>query len=160
MLMINNPGVVGVIVGGLIIANIALLFVGMTGIKTFAKIVEIPRSILIPIIMVLCVVGSYAISNNIVDVFLMAGFGLLGYFLRRHDFPTGALVLGIILSSMFELNLRRDLTLSHNMLGTFFSDMFHSPLSMVLLSVIVFMSLVQTPWWKNRKTKKDAKRNV
>jgi len=160
MLMINNPGVVGVIVGGLIIANIALLFVGMTGIKTFAKIVEIPRSILIPIIMVLCVVGSYAISNNIVDVFLMAGFGLLGYFLRRHDFPTGALVLGIILSSMFELNLRRDLTLSHNMLGSFFSDMFHSPLSMVLLSVIIFMSLVQTPWWKNRKTKKDAKRNV
>jgi putative tricarboxylic transport membrane protein len=158
MMMIENPGVVGIIVGGLIVANIALLFVGMSGIKMFAKIVEIPRSILIPIIMVLCVVGSYAINNNIVDVFLMAGFGIIGYFLRRHDFPTGALVLGIILSRMFELNLRRDLTLSQNSFGLFLRDMFTSPISLILIAVIVMMCVVQTPAWrKHRETKKTAR---
>lgn len=159
MMMINNPGVVGVIVGGLIVANIALLFVGMSGIKAFAKIVEIPRSILIPVIMVLCVVGSYAINNNIIDVFLMAGFGLIGYMLRRHDIPSGALVLGIILSSMFELNLRRGLQLSMNSLSAFLVDTVKSPLSMCLIAVIVFMCLVQTPWWRNRKEKKQASAN-
>jgi len=81
MLMVESPEVVWLIVGGLFVSNVFLLIFGLTGIKIFAKIVEIPKSILMPIIIILSVVGSYSINNSITDIYWMLGFGILGYLL-------------------------------------------------------------------------------
>jgi putative tricarboxylic transport membrane protein len=147
MLMIQNPSVVGIIVGGMIVAQFCILAVGFTGIKAFAKITEIPKNILMPIILVLCVVGSYAINDSMMDVVWMVGFGIFGYFLSRHDYPSGPIILGIILSNLFESNLRRTITLAQFNAIDFFKGFITSPLSFVLTLIIVLIILKQTPLW-------------
>jgi len=143
-LMTEEPSILGIIVGGMLVANIVLLFLGMTGIRAFAKIAEIPKGILMPLIIILSVVGSYSINNSIIDVYWMLGFGVLGYLMRRHDFPVGPMVLGIILSSLIEKNLRRSISLSEGNVFNFFLQIFSSPLSTVLFVAIVLMVFVQT----------------
>ncbi|MCD8077432.1 MAG: tripartite tricarboxylate transporter permease, partial [Lachnospiraceae bacterium] len=91
LLLSNSSGVFGQIVMLVLLANVVLLPVSMTGIKIFAKIAEVPKEILLPVIIVLTVVGSYATRKNIIDVYFMIGFGLVGYFLKLHGFSTGPL---------------------------------------------------------------------
>lgn len=154
-LMMNQPEVVGIIAGGLLLANIFLLPIGFSGIRVFAKIVEIPRGILMPIVMALCVIGSYALNGNIIDVCVMLFFGFLGYFMKRHDYPVGSMVLGVILCSLIERNMRRDWNLTHDSLWASFTGIFSSPISIVLFAVVVAMVIGQTPFWRNRKKRKE-----
>ena len=142
-LMVNNPEILGIIVGGMILANLFLLPLGLSGIRIFAKIAEVPKQILMPIIIVLCVIGVYAINNSMIDIVWMALFGLLGYFMRRHDFPVGPMVLGIILSSLIEKNLRRTITLCET--TPFFELIFGSVLSTVLFLALILIIFVQLP---------------
>ena len=142
-LMTNNPEILGIIVGGMILANLFLLPLGLSGIRLFSKIAEVPKQILMPVIIVLCVVGVYAINSNMIDIVWMAMFGLLGYFMRRHDFPVGPMVLGIILSSLIEKNLRRTISLCST--TPFFELIFSSILSTVLLLAIILIIAYQLP---------------
>ena len=157
----NNAAVAGayipVLAFSLVVANIFLFPIAFSGIKLFAKIVEIPRSILMPIVMGLCVIGSYALNGNIVDVYVMLFFGFLGYMMKRHDYPVGSMVLGVILCSLIEKNFRRDLNLTHDSLWACFTGIFSSPISLVLFSVVVIMVIGQTPLWRNRKARKEKK---
>ncbi|MCI9294854.1 MAG: C4-dicarboxylate ABC transporter permease [Lawsonibacter sp.] len=142
LLIEDSSGIFGMIVMLVLIANIVLLPVSLTGIKTFAKIVEVPKQILLPIIIVLTVVGSYAARKNMMDVYFMVGFGILGYFLKIHGFKTGPLVLGLILSQLLEQNLRRAMAAAHLSPAEFFGQIFTSPLSIVLavVTLLVFAS--------------------
>lgn len=140
-LMMNNPEILGIIVGGMILANLFLLPLGLSGIRIFSKIAEVPKHILMPVIIVLCVVGVYAINSNMIDIVWMVAFGILGYFMRRHDFPVGPMVLGIILSSLIEKNLRRTITLC--VTTPFFELIFGSVLSTVLLLSIILIIACQ-----------------
>ncbi|MBL8317509.1 MAG: tripartite tricarboxylate transporter permease, partial [Burkholderiaceae bacterium] len=76
MLMIETPHLFWFTVGSLVLANIFLLIFGLTGIKIFAKVVETPKPILLPLILVLSAVGAYAINNSEADVYWMLGFGV------------------------------------------------------------------------------------
>lgn len=140
-LMTKNPEILGIIVGGMILANLFLLPLGLSGIKIFAKIAEVPKTILMPVIIVLCTIGVYAINNSMVDIIVMFIFGILGYFMRRHKFPVGPMVLGIILSSLIEKNLRRTFSLCKT--TPFFKLIFGSPLSTVLFLAIIVLIVVQ-----------------
>ncbi|MFV2093582.1 MAG: tripartite tricarboxylate transporter permease, partial [Hyphomicrobiales bacterium] len=82
MLMIETPNLFWFMVGNLTLANIFLLIFGLTGIRIFTKVVECPKAILIPLILVLSAVGTYAIQNNPVHIYWMLGFGVVGYFLK------------------------------------------------------------------------------
>ncbi len=97
---------------GLLVANLLVLPVGLAGARLFAQTVRAPRHYLFPLIVVLCVVGSYAINNSMFDVGAMLLFGMVGWILRRAGFPIAPLVLGLILGRMVEENLRRALILS------------------------------------------------
>ena len=77
-LMTKNPEILGIIVGGMILANLFLLPLGLSGIRIFSKIAEVPKQLLMPVIIVLCVVGVYAINNSMIDIVWMTGFGVLG----------------------------------------------------------------------------------
>ena len=142
LLLTNTPNLFYFIVGSLVLANIFLLLFGLTGIRIFAKIVEIPKGILMPAIVILSVIGVYSLNNSLYDIFWMVGFGVLGYFLKRYDFPVAPAVLGIILASLLEKNFRRAVIMHGSMAGIL-KALFTSPISLILLAVIVFMLLSQ-----------------
>lgn len=95
------------IIFGFILANLLMGVLGMLVAKYIVKVVKVPYGILAPIIVVLSVVGAYAINISFVDCCIMAIFGFLGYYMRKFDFPTAPVVLGLLLGSMAEQGLLR-----------------------------------------------------
>ena len=107
-----RPDLYLLILAALILSALFLLLFGLTGIRLFVRMLRIPKGILMPIILVLCMVGAYAINANIYDVLLMVGFGILGFFLKRYDYPVAPIVLGLILRNLLETNAIRVVLLS------------------------------------------------
>lgn len=143
LFMTERPDIFWLMVGGMVIANLFLLIFGFTGIKLFAKIVEIPKQILMPAIIILSVVGAYSINNSIMDVYWMLGFGVIGYLFKIYKLPLGPVVLGVILSSLLEQNYRRAVSMAGNTISGFLMDIVTHPISLVLLLVIVVMIIGQ-----------------
>lgn len=106
-LFTKNAHIVYPFLIGLIIANVLLLVIGLAGARMFAKVLDMPDRVLIPVIIGLSIVGSYAINQSMFDVALMLILGFLGYLMRKTDFDASPVVLGIILGPMAERNLRR-----------------------------------------------------
>ncbi|MEG0793362.1 MAG: tripartite tricarboxylate transporter permease [Lachnospiraceae bacterium] len=146
-LMTTTPDLFYLIVSCLLIASICLWIFGLTGVKLFVKIVEIPKGILLPIILILSVVGSYAINNSLIDVLWMFGFGVLGYVFKRYEYPVAPCVLGIILTKILEENYRRGILLNGSF-GGLVRSIFISPISMILLALIIVMFVTQTQTYK------------
>lgn len=144
MLMIEQPHMFWFIVGGLVLANIFLLIFGLTGIKIFTRIVEIPKGILLPLILMLSVVGAYALNNSVTDVYWMLGFGVLGFFMKEYGYQVGPVILGVILSRLIDENWRRAVISEQESLGSFFANLLTSPLSLVLFLTVMVIMLSQT----------------
>ncbi len=151
MLMIETPHLFWFWVGVLSLSNVFLLIFGLTGIKIFAKLVEVRKGLLLPIIILISVVGTYAINNSLTDVYWMLGFGVFGYILKMYGFEMGPVVLGIILGPLMEEGYRRAMIDQHNNLFGFFIQLFVNPLSLVLTLSIIFTILSQTQFWAEMK---------
>lgn len=95
--------------------------------------------------MVLCVVGGYAINKSEFDVFVVLVAGFFGYLFKRHDFPVGSIILGLILSSLIEMNLRRALNAAYLSIPELFLQIVTSPLSLILFLCIVLLTVYQLP---------------
>lgn len=104
-LFVQNKEMVWGVFGGYLMANVLMIFAGLWGIWMFAKILRVPRAILNWVIFILCVVGSFGINSNLQDVWIMFGFGLLGYLLEKFEYPLVPLVLAIILGPIAEAAL-------------------------------------------------------
>jgi len=154
MLMIETPHLFWFIVGSLVLANLFLLVFGLTGIKIFAKIVETPKPVLLPLILVLSAVGAYAINNNPVDVYWMLGFGVLGYFLKMYGFQVGPVILGMILGPIMDRSYRQAMLSSGEDVGVFVTEFFTTPLSAILLTCVVLTVVSQADWWKKLRGRK------
>jgi putative tricarboxylic transport membrane protein len=133
MLFENNGPIVYTLFVGMLLANILILILGLAGIRIFTKVLHIPKTILTPIILVLCVVGSYSLGNSYFDVIVMFVAGVIGYFLQRYDFPASPIILGLILGPMMESNLRRSLLMSQGELDIFYTR----PITAVLLGLAI-----------------------
>ena len=105
----EHGDVVYTIFAGFLIAAILTLSIGLSSAKIFARTLNIPRKILLPIILSLCFVGSYAIQSSIFDVYITVIFGILGYVLTKFGFQSSPIVLAIILGPMAEYNFRLSL---------------------------------------------------
>jgi putative tricarboxylic transport membrane protein len=156
LLMVETPHLFWFTVGSLTLANIFLLIFGLTGIRLFSKIMEIPKGILLPLILVLSAVGTYAIQNNPVDIYWMLGFGILGYFMKVYGFQVGPVILGVILGPLMDVSYRRAMISARDDVGTFFLEFFSSPLSLVLTLFLLFIVFSQTPWWARLHRRKPA----
>jgi len=137
MIFQNNPDVVSAIFISLIVANVFLFTFAMSGANLFAKIISAPKNVLYPVLVILCMIGSYAIRNSAFDIGVMIIAGIIGYFMRNLDVPIAPLVLALILGPMFESNLRRAFILSDNVFYSFISR----PISLffLLFTIILFM---------------------
>lgn len=147
MLLLETPHLFWFTVGNLILACIWLAIFGFMGIRLFARIVEIPKSSLLPMIVVLSAVGSYAIENNPVHIYWMLGFGVVGYFLKMYGYQVGPVILGIILGPLLDSNYRRAMISVSNDPLEFATEFFTSPVSGVLLALLVLTVLSQTRYW-------------
>jgi putative tricarboxylic transport membrane protein len=154
MLMIETPHLFWFTVGSLTLANIFLLIFGLTGIKIFAKIVEIPKPILLPLILILSAVGAYSINNSITDVYWMLGFGVFGYFLKMYGFQVGPVILGMILGPLMDRSYRQEMISSQDNIATFLTGFVTSPLSACITAALIFTIVSQTDWWKNLRGQK------
>ena len=133
---------------GFVLIQFFMLGIGLLGCRGFAQISRLSDAILIPAVSVLCVVGSYAIHKNFVDVVIMMIFGVLGYLCRKFDLNTAAIVLALILGPIGEKGLRRSLALS----GGNPAILFSTPVCWVLIALCVFGIL--SPIMMNRMEKK------
>lgn len=147
LLMQNSKNLFYIVVMLCVIANILLLPFGLTGIKIFAKFVEIPKGRLFPLIVILAVTGAFATTNLLVHVAWMMVFGLLGYLLKRFKYPASPLVLGIVLGNMIETNLRNGLIVFRGVGGAV-ASIFTRPITFVLFLVIVWSVLNRTKIYK------------
>ena len=158
-LMTESPEMFNIIVSCLWIGAVSLLVFGLTGIKIFTKIVEIPKQVLMPVILVLSIIGSYAINNSLYDIYWMLGFGVLGYFMKKFDYPIGPMVLGVILCRLLETNFLRGIMLKGTILNLF-ASIFTAPISICLFLLMTFLFVTNSNLYKNWKKRKTASAGV
>ena len=153
LLLIETPHLFWFIVGNLTLANIFLLIFGLTGVRIFTKIVECPKGILIPLIIVLSSIGAYAIQNNPIHIAWVLGFGVFGYILRKYGFAVGPIILGVILGPMIDSNYRRAMMGVDQNIGHFFIDLVTNPISFVLVCFLLIMIGSQINFIRNKTLK-------
>lgn len=157
MLMLETPHLFWFTVGNLTLANIFLLIFGLTGVRVFAKLVEVPKGLLLPIIIIISVVGTYAINNNVADVYWMLAFGIFGYILKVYGFQVGPVVLGIILGPLMESGFRRAMMDVQHDIPAFFLKLLVNPVSLILTVSILAILIGQTDLWSRVKGQISAR---
>ena len=118
---------------GIALSSVLMLIAGKLCIKGFSKIAYIKKSILFPIVLILCFYGSYAVNNSMFDILIMISMGIIGYFMLFFDLPGAPFLIAFILGPMFEDNLRRSLLLSK---GTF-AIFFRSPVCLIFIGLTI-----------------------
>lgn len=106
---------------GLMVCNLGNLLIGSFSVRAARNVLRIPQRILYPVILLLCFVGTYAIDNSLFDVQAMLFFGVLGYVMRKFDYPLAPLLIAFVLGPMLENALRQALIMSDGNVGIFIS---------------------------------------
>jgi putative tricarboxylic transport membrane protein len=140
-LMLQTPEFFYQIVAMLVIADMSKLLFGLTLVRPLLWILLVPRERLMPVVFVLCVVGSYAITSRVFDIYVMLFFGLVGFVLRELKFPMAPMILGLVLGDLLEKNFTRGLVLSGGSLVPFFTR----PVCAVLAAITIFSILWSIP---------------
>ena len=138
------------------IGNVLLLILNLPLVPLFAQILRLPYYVLYPLILGISFVGVYSVNNSIFDVWVMGIFGLLGYLMRKLDFPAAALILGMVLGYALERALRQSLMMSQGDIGILFTR----PISGVLLAsasmVLLLPLLKRVRYWRVEAIERDG----
>ena len=133
-MLIDHYDIFSLILWMLLLGNLFMLIFGVLGSKYFPKILNVPQQILMPIILLLCVTGSYAVANSFFDVKVAIVLGVIGYFMMKFGFPLAPVVLGLILGAIVEPNFRRALVANQMDPSIFVT----SPISCLFLVLTAF----------------------
>ena len=144
MFITMQPDMFSAILAGGFLGCIFLLLLGLFAAPKLSKILLIPKSILLPIVTVLCVIGAFACNNTMFDVLLMFIFGLLGFFMRRHGYPVAPMTLGIVLGGMMDANFRRAISLAASEENKI-ACLFGRPVTIVLLFLTAATLIMNIP---------------
>jgi len=136
-MLVDKPDMFWGVAASMFIGNLVLIVLNLPLVRLLAKILLVPRWILMPLIAILSIVGVYVINGSEFDLILMLVFGVIGFLMRKTGFPLAPLVLGLVLGGLIEVNFRRALTYSYGDFSTFYE----SPIT-IALWVITFASLV------------------
>jgi putative tricarboxylic transport membrane protein len=118
----EHPDVFWGVVASMYIGNILLLALNLPLIGMWVKLLRIPTSILYPLIIFFCIIGTFSVSNSLFDVGALFVFGFLGYLLRRLNFDLAPLILGFILGPILETSARQSLIMSAGSFGIFYAS--------------------------------------
>jgi len=145
-----------IIVGFLAVGVVVAYFVGILGSNLMLKMLNMPKWFLLPLITMLCVIGSYALQNNISDVFFMVMFGVIGYLFEKTGFPVSPIVLALILGTMIETNFRQAL-INTGSVGSLLVSFVARPLSLIIIILIVVTFILQAKVYSMGNDKKASK---
>jgi putative tricarboxylic transport membrane protein len=147
LLFQTQPEFVWGFIASMYIGNVILLLLNMPLISMWVSLLRVPYNILMPGIVALSAIGVLATDNSIADVWVMIAFGVLGYFMKKLNFPQAPLAFGFIIGPLVEKSLRQSLTMSRGSLEIFFTR----PMTAVLLGIAIlslFTPMLQTAWKK------------
>ena len=148
-IFINNPVAVYSVFLVFILANLLMIPLGFLAIKAAKRILQVPRNILMPMILLFCVVGSYAINNSAFDVGVMLAFGLLAYLMEDNGYPVAPVILGVVLGTMLEENFITSMIKSDGRLIAFFERPIAACLGIV--TILVWLSPLFLRWLRGRR---------
>jgi putative tricarboxylic transport membrane protein len=132
----------GVLVYGifaaLVICNIAMIIAMFGGMRYFVRILSVPKHILLPVIVALCVIGAFGLNNRVFDIWTMLAFGVLGWLMKKASMQTTPLLLGFILGPIIEVNLRRGLMKSRGDFMPFFTEPISGTILLLTVAVVIY----------------------
>jgi len=131
LLFKNNPDVAWGVIASMYIGNVMLVALNTVFIPAFVSVMRVPQTLLMPGILVLTVVGAFSLNNNMIDVWIMIIFGVVGYFVKKYHWPAATLILGLVLGPLAEVNFVRAMSLSQGHFSTFVTR----PISLTLLII-------------------------
>lgn len=130
-LFTESPSMVYTIMGAMVIANFAMAAIMLVSMRFLAKLAKIPLPYLMPLILAFCIIGAFALNNRVFDIWVMLGFGLLGFLLESKNIPLAPFVIGFVLGPIAEENLTIALISE--------TPIFSRPISIVFIAVAVIM---------------------
>jgi putative tricarboxylic transport membrane protein len=145
LLFVEQKEFVWGLIASMYLGNFVGLLIVLTCVPLFAAILRIPFSIIAPVILVLCAIGAYTVHNNTFDVVMMMVFGVVGYVMKKCNYPMAPLVLAIVLGDKAEEAFRQALLGSQGSLGVFFSNGLVSTI-MTLGLIALFWPLISNGW--------------
>ncbi len=154
LIMIEFPTFVSEVVAMMLLATLAILILGIALTRPLLRVLQVPPTRLMPVIFVLCTIGSFAIASRVFDIWVMIAFGLLGFALRKMDYPMAPLVLGLVLGDILDKSLRRGLVLSDGDLTPFLTR----PISLVLWLTVALTVLLSFGWLRRRAARLFARK--
>jgi putative tricarboxylic transport membrane protein len=129
LLMSERPDFFWAVVTSMYVGNVMLLILNLPLVGLWASMLRIPYTILLPLILLFTLIGAYALNNNVSDIWIMILFGVVGYLMRKFDYPAAPVVLALVLGPLMETNFRRALQISQGDYSIFLTH----PISAVLL---------------------------
>jgi putative tricarboxylic transport membrane protein len=124
------------------VGNVMLLILNLPLVPLFAQIMRLPMYIMYPLIAGISMVGVYSVANSVFDLWMLMGFGVLGYGMRKLDFPAAPLILGMVLGRRLELAFRQSLMMSQGD-GTIFFTRWLSALMIVIALLLLFVPMLK-----------------
>ncbi|RLQ90174.1 tripartite tricarboxylate transporter permease [Planomicrobium sp. Y74] len=147
-LMTEHAGVAYTLLWAVFFSCFFLFALGLLYTKVAVGVTKVPSKVLAPIIILLCVIGTFAVHNSMVDVMIMLGFGILGYLMDKLNIPVSPMVVGLILGAMLDTSLHTSLKISGGDWMVFLS----SPVAVILLIVALITVLQSTPFFGKLKS--------
>lgn len=152
-LMQKNPEFVWGVIASMFIGNAILLFMNLPMANMWAQITRIPFKVLLPNILIVMILGAYSINSSLFDVGMMLAFGILGYFMKKVEFPLGPVLLTFVLGKILETSLMKSLTIFD---GNFWG-FFQRPISAALLTIAILIIAVSSYFgWKDKGISADS----
>jgi putative tricarboxylic transport membrane protein len=144
----DHPNVFWGFVASMYVGNLMLLALNLPLVGLFVNVLRIPYAYLYPLVIMFCVVGVYVVNTSVVDVWIMLAMGVVGYFLRKFGFDPAPLVLGLVISPIFEMSLRQSLIMSNGDWTIFFTR----PIALALMIVaMALLALAALAFVRNRR---------
>ena len=140
-LFADNPEVMNAVFAALIVCNLLMFAAGALMAPMITRVLRMPEPLLLAMVAILSVVGSYGVSGRMFDVFVSIAFGIVGYLFRLCGVPTAPVVIGLVLGPIFEESLRQGLLLTDGRFLAFFNPMTH-PIAFVLIVITVAIVIV------------------
>jgi putative tricarboxylic transport membrane protein len=163
LLISQQPELFWGFIASMYIGNVMLLILNLPLVGIFINVLRIPYRLLYPAILMFCILGVYAVNGSVVDVGIMTAMGGLGYVLRKFDFETAPIVLGLILAPMLEMSFRQSLSMSSGSYSIFASRPIAAAMLMLAVALLVlniFPLVMKKVDWRQKLGVADAKESM
>jgi len=140
MVMLNQPELLYAVFLAFFVANLLLLPLGWLAIKSYGQMLKVPREVLMPVILLLCMVGAFAINNTVFGVTVMLVLGVVAFVMEENGFPVAPAILGLVLGSMVERNFMQSMIKADGNLMAFFERPIAAVLGVVTL--VIWLAVV------------------